>query len=131
MNTISGLVSIARAAELINDGRYLSIAGDEAALKELPKGNWIGGTIPYFMTEAGGAVSRTEVFIDEMPVFDEAPTLLATLNRSPENHPVGFLRKRNFVVQPISKRQRSKLSNTELSPLPEAASPPPGRFFEP
>ena len=31
----------------------------------------------------------------------------------------------------ISKRQRSKLSNTELSPLPEAASPPPGRFFEP
>lgn len=75
MKTISGLVSIARAAELINDGRYLSIAGDEAALKELPKGNWIGGTIPYFMTEAGGAVSRTEVFIDEMPVFDEAPTL--------------------------------------------------------
>ena len=33
--------------------------------------------------------------------FDEAPTLLATLNRSPENHPVGFLRKRNFVVQPV------------------------------
>ena len=32
--------------------------------------------------------------------FDEAPTLLAALDRSPENHPVGFLRKRNFVVQP-------------------------------
>lgn len=49
-----GLMPVGEAAELIRSGKYLSIAGDEQALKQLPTGNWIGGTIPYFMAEQGG-----------------------------------------------------------------------------
>lgn len=75
MKATAKLVSIAQASELINNGKYLNIAGDEAALKQLPKGNWIGGTIPYFMAEQGGTVTRDQVFVNEIEVFDQAPTI--------------------------------------------------------
>ena len=38
----------------IANGKPLLSAGSEEALRQLTKGNWIGGTIPYFMDEAGG-----------------------------------------------------------------------------
>ena len=47
----------------IQAGDYLAIAADEAVLTELPAGNWIGGTIPYFMGEEGGKVSRDQIFV--------------------------------------------------------------------
>ncbi len=50
------LISIAAASELIRRGVPLSLAGSEAVLRELPAGNWIGGTIPYFMVSGGGTV---------------------------------------------------------------------------
>lgn len=75
MNANARLTSIGYASELIAAGRFLTIAGDEEALRQLPKGNWIGGTIPYFMSEDGGAVSRDRVFVNEIPAFDAAPAL--------------------------------------------------------
>ncbi len=75
MKSTAKLVSISQASELINNGKYLNIAGDENALRQLPKGNWIGGTIPYFMAEEGGTISRDKVFVNEIEVFCEAPTL--------------------------------------------------------
>jgi len=57
------LVDPPDAAKLIRSGAYLAIAGDEAVLVGLPKGNWIGGTIPYFMARDGGETSREKVFI--------------------------------------------------------------------
>lgn len=75
MKAVAKLVTIGQASELINSGKYLNIAGDEAALKQLPKGNWIGGTIPYFMAEQGGTVSRDQVFVNEIEVFGQTPTL--------------------------------------------------------
>lgn len=75
MNSTARLTSIAEASALIDAGRYLTVAGDEEALKQLPQGNWIGGTIPYFMGEEGGTVARDRVFINEIAVFDSAPTL--------------------------------------------------------
>lgn len=71
----SGLVSIAEAATRIGQGKYLSIAGDEAALAKLPRGNWIGGTIPYFMAASGGCMARDRVFVTEIPVFGEKPRM--------------------------------------------------------
>ncbi len=47
----------------IQAGEYLAIAADEAVLSQLPAGNWIGGTIPYFMDDKGGKVSRDEIFV--------------------------------------------------------------------
>ena len=75
MKATAKLVSIGQASELINSGKYLNIAGDEVALRQLPKGNWIGGTIPYFMAEQGGTVTRDQVFVNEIEVFGQAPTL--------------------------------------------------------
>jgi hypothetical protein len=75
MNSTARLASIGEASALIEAGRYLTVAGDEEALKRLPKGYWIGGTIPYFMGEEGGTIARDRVFINEIAAFDPAPTL--------------------------------------------------------
>lgn len=75
MKDYAKLVSVGAAAELLERGKYLVIAGDESALRQLPAGNWIGGTIPYFMSEQGGLVTREQVFVNELEVFGEAPTI--------------------------------------------------------
>jgi hypothetical protein len=56
-------------AELIRRGeeRCLVIAGDEIPLRRLPKGRWIAGTIPYFMSEEGGVTDRRRLFVEQLP----------------------------------------------------------------
>lgn len=75
MKADQGLMSVPRAAELIQQGKFLSIAGDETALRQLPNGHWIGGTIPYFMAADGGTVSRDQVFVTEVRGFAAPPQL--------------------------------------------------------
>ena len=75
MTPTSGLLSIPEAAALIAAGHPLSIAGDEQALRQLPRGCWIGGTIPYFMGAEGGTVSREQVFVSVLAAGPTAPTL--------------------------------------------------------
>lgn len=70
-----GLMTIEQARNLIQAGRYLTVAGDETALRQLPVGNWIGGTIPYFMADSGGCKDQQRVFVNEIPVFDDAPLI--------------------------------------------------------
>ncbi len=61
------IMSSTEAADLISQGKTLLVAGDEEILAELPKGNWIGGTIPYFIThEAGGLVSHEKLFVTDI-----------------------------------------------------------------
>lgn len=69
------LMTVAEAAERIGSGKYLCIAGDEEALGQLPRGHWIGGTIPYFMAAEGGQASRDLVFVNEAADYAEAPRL--------------------------------------------------------
>ncbi|MFZ0931059.1 MAG: hypothetical protein WAN11_20805 [Syntrophobacteraceae bacterium] len=54
---------------LLSEGKKLVLAADEKLLCSLPKGEWVAGTIPYFMTDEGGKVSRDKLFVDEMPSF--------------------------------------------------------------
>ena len=61
--------SVKQVAALINAGKTLLFAGDEKLLKQLPKGNWIAGTIPYFMDYSGGKFSESDLFITELPGF--------------------------------------------------------------
>lgn len=61
------LMRVAEAAEYIRSGRAMSIAGDEAALANLPRGAWIGGTTPYFIGEQGAVTRRDAVFVDLLP----------------------------------------------------------------
>ena len=45
------MYSVDEAAGMIRNCEVLLLAGDERLLGQLPRGVWIGGTIPYFMSE--------------------------------------------------------------------------------
>ena len=59
----------------IRSGAYLSIAADEALLRRLPPGNWLAGSIPYFMGQDGGETSRQKLFVTELPTHAGTPQL--------------------------------------------------------
>jgi hypothetical protein len=61
------LADLATTISKINEGEALFLAGDEELLKRLPKGKWIGGTIPYFMDANGGVTSKDKIFVTEAP----------------------------------------------------------------
>ena len=61
------LVSVSEANTLIQKGGPLLFAGSETVLRELEKGSWIGGTIPYFMVKAGGTFETEKLFVTELP----------------------------------------------------------------
>ncbi len=48
-------LSTREASDLIASGVVLLAAGSAQALAALPRGKWIGGSTPYFMTAEGGA----------------------------------------------------------------------------
>jgi hypothetical protein len=63
------LTSIDTVKKEINQGKNLFLAGDENVLAQLPKGNWIGGTIPYFMDVKGGVCTREMLFVTSLPPY--------------------------------------------------------------
>lgn len=60
-------LSLDETKELISQGKLMLIAGVEELLSQLPQGNWIGGTIPYFMDSDGGKFSTEKLFVDVLP----------------------------------------------------------------
>jgi len=52
---------------MINSGKWLHISGNENLLKNLPSGNWIGGSTEYFMDDDGGIVTDEKLFVSEIP----------------------------------------------------------------
>ena len=65
--TFNALVSTAEAASLIRSGAFLCLAGSAEALAQLPAGDWIAGTIPYFLSEAGGTKTLDRIFVTRFP----------------------------------------------------------------
>lgn len=59
-------VTLNEAIQLIQENRLLHIAADESLLNQLPKGKWIGGTTPYFITEQGGITCKDRLFVNEI-----------------------------------------------------------------
>lgn len=73
---VSGtLMALQDALVAIRSGAYLSIAADEALLRRLPPGNWLAGSIPYFMAQDGGETSRQKLFVTELPTHAGTPQL--------------------------------------------------------
>ncbi|OFX22537.1 MAG: hypothetical protein A2V77_14090 [Anaeromyxobacter sp. RBG_16_69_14] len=64
---IRHLYNVGDVEAMIRGGSCLLLAGDERILRELPRGKWIAGTIPYFMADAGGVVDRQHIFVNELP----------------------------------------------------------------
>ncbi|MBI5742944.1 MAG: response regulator [Elusimicrobia bacterium] len=69
---MTGEHSMMTVAELRSEmarGGYFVLAGDEKLLAQLPPGNWVGGTIPYFMAEAGGLLSQEKIYVLKLPEY--------------------------------------------------------------
>ena len=64
------LMTFDEASKRIAGGELLHIAGTEALLRRLPKGNWIGGSTEYFMARDGGKVSNELLFVTSFPYAD-------------------------------------------------------------
>lgn len=65
MNVKNELMSVEAVNALIEVGKTLIIAGEECLLAQLSKGNWVGGTTPYFMDYEGGVVSEEKIFVTD------------------------------------------------------------------
>ena len=65
----ASLRSITDVQAEIAAGESLFLAGSRKALSQLPRGNWVGGTISYFMTEVGGLLSEDQIFVTCVPDF--------------------------------------------------------------
>jgi hypothetical protein len=63
------LYDVNAAKEIIASGKHLLVAGDEAALRNLPRGAWIGGTIPYFIAAQGGVCTKDQVLLTPLPDY--------------------------------------------------------------
>lgn len=61
------LYTIDEVKKFINSNKKMVISGDEALLNMLPEGNWVGGTIPYFMGTNGGTIDRERLFVNFLP----------------------------------------------------------------
>ncbi|WP_119153140.1 DUF6976 family protein [Caldimonas tepidiphila] len=69
------LMSVDEAAARLRGGGFHCVAGEEALLRRLPRGRWIGGTIPYFMGQEGGRTTREQVFVTTLPDGALAPSV--------------------------------------------------------
>jgi hypothetical protein len=63
------LYDFEQVSRMIEEGKKLVLAGDEKLLSRLPLGHWIGGSIPYFVTEQGGVMSREKIHVSEIPRY--------------------------------------------------------------
>jgi len=54
-------------SELIRQGTPLLVAGSAEMLRQLPKGNWIGGTTPSLFTETGGVSTKELLLVTVLP----------------------------------------------------------------
>lgn len=66
--TTNRLCSIEEATAIIESGAVAMVAGTESLLRRLPAGDWIGGTMRYFMTAEGGIQATDRVFVTVLPV---------------------------------------------------------------
>lgn len=64
MNT---LCSYEEVCALIDKGDKLLLAGDKDIIEKLPKGNWMAGTISYFMSGEGGIKTNEKIFTTIIP----------------------------------------------------------------
>jgi class 3 adenylate cyclase len=83
-NSKGTLVSVADfQAELEKAPEKLfAVAGDERLLARLPRGNWVGGTSPYLMTdENGGLTTRDSVMVQELLTDERASPSISVYDK--------------------------------------------------
>ena len=63
------LYTIQEVEKMLTQNKKLLLSADEAVLDKLPQGDWIGGTIPYFMAQNGGRFSTDKIFVDDFTEY--------------------------------------------------------------
>ncbi len=63
------ILGLEQVKDLINQGKVLVIAGDHRLMHGLPRGNWIGGTIPYFMSDQGGIFTKDKFLVTDFTQY--------------------------------------------------------------
>lgn len=109
---------------MVKNGDPLILAGDEKVLSKVPKGNWIGGTIPYFISKEGGEFSQEKIFATKIPDFAEnitnklytVDTIQDIFTDAPEN---GF----SVIIIPASSKIHSDFSINSSTYKNYAAAP--------
>ena len=95
-------VNLDQAIQLIQEGKILHIAADESLLSQLPKGKWIAGTTPYFITEQGGIISKDKLFVNEIVDAVDYKTVVYDQNNifdiTKDAYPNGI----SFLVMPFA-----------------------------
>lgn len=95
-------ITLEETKRLIELGKVLHIAGDENLLDQLPRGNWIAGTTPYFITEQGGITCKDKLFVNEIAAAVDFKTTVYdknnVLNISQDAYPNGM----TFLVMPFA-----------------------------
>lgn len=122
---INDLLTLEEVTKLVQSGKYMILAGDESLLDQVPKGNWIGGTIPYFMSPTGGMSTKEKIFVTLLPPYLEnlklitytVDTIKKVYNDAPEN---GL----SFIIIPSSSEMHMEFAingpeyeNFAVSPL--------------
>jgi hypothetical protein len=51
--------------------KLYAVSGDERLLARLPRGNWVGGTIPYLMTDDEGGLTTRDLLMVQQLATDE------------------------------------------------------------
>lgn len=63
------LLSLQEVTEMILTGKKLLVFGSDELLTQLPSGNWIGTTMPYFMTDKGGLMTTEELYVEDLTQY--------------------------------------------------------------
>jgi hypothetical protein len=94
------LLTPPETAAKIAAGKTLLLAGEEKLLASLPPGNWIGGTIPYFMAAEGGCLCQDKIFVTECTFGTQATTKAYAKSELPAIYQDGGDGEISFVILP-------------------------------
>lgn len=69
MTSEQSMMTVEELKTKMAGGGYFIVAGEEKLLAQLPLGNWVGGTIPYFMTAEGGLHTQDKIYALKLPPY--------------------------------------------------------------
>src|SRR5205823_15034963 len=62
--------------------KLFAVAGDERLLARLPRGNWVGGTIPYLMTDEDcGVTTRDSLMVQVLLRYERAAPKISAYDK--------------------------------------------------
>lgn len=96
------LMTVEEASKAIVAGKPILVAGDEKLLKRLPRGQWIGGTIPYFMAEEGGTRTSERLMVNNLTGIGATSIRLYSADELPQMLQDGPEHGLAFVIIPAN-----------------------------